>query len=297
MNITELVSRGWSYHENESERLAEELENSNIAGMSVADVAQCLKLSNHTIGEHLGDWSRARKFVQSVLAANPSASKLSNIACYRYVADYMDKHHYAAVRAELDALSVSEHVLGTYVVLKSMLAAALVGSGLWDKGFEILNTLNQMASTSELPESTIRSLAITNNNVANDLLAADSQGSTDQKALLDCANAAFQFWKMCGSWVNEERALYLLSLAYACTGDLDRSLAHAKAALRVIQSNGEELVDEAFIRLAAAKAYHGLADLESAYRELEQSDKIAEDWSDDALTEEYQSVRSKLVFI
>lgn len=297
MNITDLVARGWSYHETESARLAEELESTSTEGMSVAEVAQCLKLANHTIGEHLGDWSRARKYVQTVLQVNASASKLSNIACHRYVADYMDEDHYSAIQAEMDALSVTEHVLGTYIVLKSMLASAMVGSGQWDKGFDILNTLNQMASTSEVPNSTIHSLAITNNNVANDFLAADSLRPSVRKALLDCANAALQFWKMCGTWVNEERALYLLSLAYARTGDFDQSLARAKAALRVIQSNGEEPVDEAFIRLAAAKAYHELADLESAYSELELSDKIAEEWSDDVLTEEFQSVRSKLSFI
>lgn len=297
MNITDLIANGWSYHETESERLAEELENTSIARMSVKDVAQCLQLSNHTIGEHLGDWSRARKFLQSVLDANPSSSKLSNVACYRYVADYMDADHFAAIRAEMDALSVSEHVLGTYLVLKSMLATALVGSGLWDKGFEILNTLNKTASTSELPKSTIRSLAITNNNVANDCLAADSLSPSEGRALLHCANAALQFWKMCGTWVNEERALYLLSLVFASTDAMDQSLTHAKAALRVIQSNGDQPVDEAFIRLAAAKAYHGLADPESAFSELEQSDKIAEGWCDDALTEEYQSLRSKLAFV
>lgn len=296
-NFAELIQNGWIYHETESDRLAAELENTSCKGLTVAQISQCLQLSNHTIGEHLGDWLRARKFIQSVLEANPSSSKDSSIACHRYVAEYMSGNQNASLRVELDALSSADPVLGTYIALKSMLAAALVGSGSWDKGFEILNALNETATKHEIPNSTIRTLAITNNNVANEFLSTYSPNERQREALLECAESALVFWKMCGTWLNEERALYLLSLAHANTGDLNQSLDHAQAALRVIQSNGEEPVDEAFIRLAAAKAYLGMDDLENARNELEHSDKIAEAWSDEAIKEEYQSLRSKLAFV
>ena len=294
MNITDLIESGWNYHETESERLACELENSNYSGLSVDQVAHCLQLSNHTIGEHLRDWSRARDFVHSVLNANPCSAKDSKVSCCRYVADYMNEDHLGATLAELDAMNSSEQPLGTYVAIKSMLAAALVGSGSVNAGFDILKPLNELASAKELPQSATRSLAVTNNNVASDLLKIDTTGSDHRELMLECATTALVFWKSCGTWTNEERALYLLALVYVRIENFEEAKNHAQAALRVIHSNGEELIDEAFIRLTAAQAHCGLGELESARSHIEKADLIAEQWSDDALRAEFEDARSNI---
>lgn len=294
MNITELVEGGWNYHETESERLACELENSNYSGLTVDQVAHCLQLANHTIGEHLGDWSRAHNFLHAVLDANPLSATDSRVSCYWYVADYMSEDQLGAIHAEMDALSSSEHPLGTYLLIKSTLAAALVGSGSISEGFDLLKALNDLASSKELPQYAIRSLAVTNNNVASELLNIDSMSSDQREILHECATAALVFWKNCGTWVNEERALYLLALVYVKTENFEEALSHSQDALRVIHSNGEELIDEAFIRLTAAEAYCGLGEPNSALGHIEKANFIAEQWSDDSLKAEFENTRSKL---
>lgn len=294
MNITDLVEGGWNYHETESERLASELENSNYGGLTVDQVAQSLQLANHTIGEHLGDWSRAQDFVHSVLIANPLSARDSRVACYRYVADYMSEDHQGAMHAEMDAMISSEHPLGSYVLIKSMLAAALAGSGSIKEGFAILKALNDLASSKELPKTSIRSLAVTNNNVASELLNIESIDSDHRKLLVECATAALVFWKKCGTWINEERALYLLALVEVRIENFEGARDHSQAALRVIHSNGEEPIDEAFIRLTAAEAYCGLGELESARSHIEKANFIAEKWSDDALKAEFENTRSNI---
>ncbi len=297
MNIADLIEGGWNYHETESERLAVELEDSNYSGLTVDQVAQCLQLANHTIGEHLGDWSRARDFVHSLLTANPFTAKDSTVACYKYVADYMNDDHLGAIHAEMDAMNSSEHPLGSYVLVKSMLAAALVGSGSIKEGCDILKALNDLASSKELPKTAIRSLAVTNNNVASELLNIDSISSDQRELLVECATAALVFWKKCGSWMNEERALYLLALVHVRTENFEGAKNHSLAALKVIRSNGEELIDEAFIRLTAAEAYCGLGEFESARNHIEKANSIAEQWSDDALKAEFENTRSNISII
>ena len=206
----------------------------------------------------------------------------------------MNEDQLGAIRAEIDALKSSEHPLGTYVLIKSLLAAALVGSGSMNDGFDILTALNDLASSRELPKSAIRSLAVTNNNVASELLNVDTMSSVHQELLLECATAALVFWKDCGTWINEERALYLLSLVHVRIENFEEAKSHSQAALKVIHSNGEELIDEAFIRLTAAKAHCGLGELESARNHIEKANLIAEQWSDDALKAEFEDTRSNI---
>ena len=68
------------------------------------------------------------------------------------------------------------------------------------------------------------------------------------------------------------------------------------AALDVIEANGgegQEKVDEAFIRLAAAVAYAGLGNERARHEELITADAMASKWSDDTLTAAYHSERGK----
>ncbi len=113
--------------------------------------------------------------------------------------------------------------------------------------------------------------------------------------MVDCATVSLKFWKKCGTWVNEERALYLLSLVNNRLQDYCRGLEYAVSALGVINANGEEPVDEAFIRLAVARAHAGLSNRDRCSKELIKADALAAEWSDKSLTAEYQRERMKIV--
>ena len=71
-----LLDQGLDYHDSESQRLAGELE-AAADEASVDQLEPLLKLANHTIGEHLGDWGRARRLAERVMAgraATPASS-------------------------------------------------------------------------------------------------------------------------------------------------------------------------------------------------------------------------------
>ena len=137
-------------------------------------------------------------------------------------------------------------------------------------------------------------MAVTNNNLASELVEAENLDAAQTRLMLNCATAAHTFWKRCGTWVNEERALYLLALAHNRAGDHQVGLEHAQAALDVIAANGDERVDEAFIRLAAADAHQGLSDAESATEFLAAADELVEAWSDESLVAWYQRDRKRV---
>ena len=125
--INDLIRDGWGYHDTQSERLAGELEAANLGELTGEASAHCLRLSNHTIGEHLGDWPRARRFAEAVRDA--TADYPAGFGTHLAVARYMDSDTIAAQQAEIECLGAAEQAVDAYLSVKSFLAGALAGSG------------------------------------------------------------------------------------------------------------------------------------------------------------------------
>jgi hypothetical protein len=109
----------------------------------------------------------------------------------------------------------------------------------------------------------------------------------------DAAEAAHAFWVRCGTWVNEERALYLRALVANALGDGAEALAHADAALGIIDANGDQPVDDAFLRLDRARALGLEGDAAGQARELAAADAAAANWDDAGLNEWFAAERAK----
>ena len=294
MTISDLIRSGWSYHDHESERLARELETADVSALDSADLGSCLQLSNHTIGEHLRDWSRARCFAERVFDAFGSEFELEVGGPHLAVARYMDGSAVDAQQIEIDCLGAAGDPISTYLTLKSLLAGAMAGSGQIDAARAILGAANRVA-TGGAPRRSDRVLAVTNNNVASELLDQQSLDDDQSEFMEDCATAAFEFWKRCGTWENEERALYLLTLVSNRRKKFQEGLEFAMSALEVIRENGEEEVDECFVRLAAATACAGLSKPDQRDEQLACADLLASKWSDESLITEYKRERAKVL--
>lgn len=294
MTINDLILSGWSYHDLESERLARELETADVSALDATDHGSCLQLSNHTIGEHLRDWSRARRFAEHVFKVFGEEFELEAGGPHLAVARYMDGAAAEAQQIEIGCLGAARDPISTYLTLKSLLAGAMAGSGQIDEARAILGAVNRMA-TGGAPRQSDRAMAVTNNNVASELLDQQSLDDDQCEFMEDCATAAFEFWKRCGTWENEERALYLRSLVSNRRKKFKEGLEFATSALDVINTNGVQEVDECFIRLAAATACSGLSDSAQRDEQLASADVLASKWSDESLIAEYQRERASIL--
>lgn len=292
--ISDLIRDGWGYHDTEGERLAGEMEAANLDELKGEGPGHCVRLSNHTIGEHLGDWPRARRFAEAVREATADQPSDAGFSAHLAVARYMDGGTVAAQQAEIECLGAAEYPVDAYLTVKSSLAGALAGTGRFADAGVVIAAANRLAEGLGEEATSNRSMAVTNNNLASQLVESDDLDEDQRRLMLDCAEAAHTFWKRCGTWVNEERALYLLALVNNRVGDHARAIGFATAALDIIGANGDEPVDEAFIRLAAATAHAGLSDKESAAACLAQADEMSAIWTDPSLRDWYRSERNKV---
>ena len=96
-----------------------------------------------------------------------------------------------------------------------------------------------------------------------------------------------------GTWLNHERSLYLCALTFNRFAQWQRALDVADKALAIIESNGVEDVDRAFLLLEVSKAYQGQGNREKVVEALHAADQIARDF-DSQLSLWFLEVRSRL---
>ena len=295
--LDNLVEAGWDYHDRESERLAAELEAvaDETRGAGAARLVDFLRLSNHTIGEHLGDWPRARRLADSLLEGRSPAADTAKAWAHLLTARLLGGDAVAAAEAELTLMKASgPDFRAACVEARFMLVAALVSgkrtaeaAAIYAAALDVAESLGEAAPA--------RAIAVASNNLASDLVEAPAR-TADENALMSlAADAAHQFWKRCGTWMNDERALYLKALVASALGRPAEAAAHADAGLAIIAENGEAPVDAVFLQLARSNAKRLLGDGDAAAADLAAADAGAAGWDDDGLKAWYADERAKVV--
>jgi hypothetical protein len=94
--------------------------------------------------------------------------------------------------------------------------------------------------------------------------------------------------------VQRERADYLMALVHNRTSGWEAGLKAADEALATIASNGEELIDEAFLQLARAQALNGMQELGERDSALGVADALASEWGE-GLKAWYEEQRAKSI--
>jgi len=295
MDLGELIQNGWARHESDAEGLADDLEAACGQVTDPDKAAQFLNLANHTLGAHLKDWGRARALAERVveqLGAEPKlATPLSDLA----VARFMSGDTAGALGAESRAAGCSSTPLAVMIRTRVTLASMLVEAERVPEGASVFEGTLVLARAQgdKLPSD--RAVAITSNNLASALLERESRSEAETDLMLSAAQAALEFWKLAGTWENEERAEYLLALVHNAIGYAEKALDHATRGLALIADNGEEVVDEAFLNLALAHACKLMGNDAGYSAALARADELAGEWSDEGLKSWFASKRAQVV--
>lgn len=292
--LEEFIGNAWGYHDAETDRLVTELEAIDIGEISQATAANFLKLANHTIGEHFGDWGKARRLAERVFESQSvpddplSWLHLSN-------ARYCEGDLPNALSAELKFLGMSEDLSSAYIELKLSFVGSLFGSGKLEEASQLYMRILEIVELYEGERSYDRILAITSNNICGQLLEINDRTESMDRLMEVTSKTALKYWRKCGNWMTEQRAFYLRLLVANELEEFEQALDNAGQALSIIQKNGEEPVDEAFIRMASAKAHLGLNQPSDYERELSLADALAQAWDEESLKSWYQTERQKTI--
>ncbi|HXQ13864.1 MAG TPA: hypothetical protein VN814_04485 [Caulobacteraceae bacterium] len=290
-----LLYDGFDHHAAGAERYASELEAAAQAEVPPKHLVQFAKVAVHTIGEHLGDWPRARRLADRLLSGRPPDAETAKAWGHLYVARLLAGDGAGAAQAEIAfCTGVGADFRAAIVEMKFMLVAALVGSGRAAEGAALYQGALDLARTlgDAAPH---RAIAVAGNNLATELLEAKSRTADEAELMRRAAAASHEFWLRCGDWLNDARGDYLEALVANVLGDAAAALGHADRALALIAANGGAAIDETFLHLARANALRLAGDDEASVAELELSDNDALGWDDEGLVSWYVEERTRTI--
>jgi hypothetical protein len=288
-----LLYDGFGDHAADGERYAAELQAAAENEVAAKHLAQFAKVAVHTIGEHLGDWPRAAKLADRLLAGRTPDAETAKAWGYLYVARLLAGDGPGAAQAEIAfCRGVGADFRAAIVEMKFSLVAALVGSGraaeaaaIYQDALELARSLGEAA-----PD---RAIAVASNNLATELLEAEARTEAEAALMRRAAAASHEFWLKCGDWINDARGDYLEALVANVSGDPATALKHADCALSLIAANGGAPIDETFLHLSRAHALRLAGDEDASYAELERSDDDAAGWDDAGLVAWYVEERTR----
>ncbi|SRR5579871_4223136 len=295
-SLEKLINDGWDYHDKETDRVAHELEAAAANEITGHDLAPFLHLSTHTIGEHLGDWTRAFGLARRVLDGGTPTLETAKAWGRMYVAAILAGDPVAAVESELSYLKATGNDFGAALLeMRFMLAGALVGSKRTSEAARLYRSSLDLAV--QVPQSAAldRTIAVASNNLGWELYEKFARTADDDALMQLCANTNLKFWLRCGDWINEERALYLQALVSIAAGSPQSGLEDADKALSVIQSHGERPLDAALLHLARARSLTAMGDTSGRLRAIDDADIAASKLLAPSLKAQFNAERSKVM--
>jgi len=133
----------------------------------------------------------------------------------------------------------------------------------------------RVAGTEPSSAQLLRSIAATSNNLGWELLEMPVRNADEDDLMQLAADMSLKFWRRCGNWINEERALYLTARIANVAGKPGLGLALADEALAVIAANGARPLDAAMLQLARATSLAAIGDNDRARRAVVEADATA----------------------
>jgi len=244
-------------HDEAPARAAELLREFEASGLPVPRLGQLAFLFNHVLGEKLGLWNEAAERIAALATRTdaPPGVWRQLFAAQTLRGDALGA---AAARVGLaratgaddtDANTAGELTVLAYV--PDPLAHAA----------DVLALARAANVEQETPLDA--ALGACFNNVTARLLEASRTvilGTTEKQALQAGAEAARRFWYRAGQWLQHERADYLCAKIAVRIGAAAEAVRAAERGLRLVEANGNDSIERAFLLLPLAAAHAALGD-------------------------------------
>lgn len=288
MTLDELIRQGWADHAHKPADVAERLEAHVDLVQDDNGAAGFLNLAGHVIGDHLGERERATRLCEAAirrLPSPPGTGPCMFLAVARALSG--DEAGAQAARAQAGDDPTLDMRIGLLV------AQGLMHGGDWEAAAALY--AEQMAAAEQFPEGHAgeRACAIVSNNIASEALGLPRRTAAQARLMEQAAMAARTYWLRVGTWVNDERADYLLTGVHHALGNHAQARSYAERGLATIAANGEEKVDEAFLHLARARACRDLGDRDAHAASLERARSLAGEFQGDGLVSWFQDEWAK----
>lgn len=274
-------------HDKEPAQVAEAL--CKVARVHDADQPRFAWLVNHVVGESQEQWGPASALLEKTLAssAEPAVLRHRAIAAL-FAGDALNGLALLPRFAEAAGVSLSLALAAVRLGViqfsrKDIPAIHLAGP--------FLAIVEQVDAGQNQPGKIAVILAAGLNNVTSRLMDDQTASGDDplyRQALTQGAAVCKAIWSEAGTWINQERADYLIALCANRINDFERAKQAAEAGLDTITRFGQEDVDRAFLLLELSRALLGLGEAAQGAQAHADAEQLAQDF-DPSLREWFDS--------
>lgn len=246
MDVDAFIDQAWTEHGDAPEAVAVRLPSALPHLDTPARATAFAALVAHVLGEHLGRWADGLALIDAAIPA-VAADAPAREALARQAAAL----RWSAGDARALAGLPSDHGLAALALAASMLA----GRGEFGRAFAAYDEAEAAAAAGLPPDSPApRALAVGGNNLAASLQERAGRDAAETAGMLRAAASALRWWRVAGTWLQEERAWWRLSHCRRLAGDADGAVEAARTGLAVCAANAAPPFECFFLHVAEALA-------------------------------------------
>lgn len=275
MTFDAFIETAWNDHADHPQDVADRL----VASIHIVEKPEQIppfaRLTTHVFGEHLGQWQQGIALLESLREGpafddGPAVTEAlaRNVGVLRYA------------RGDQDALAPLS--LENRVSVLATASSAFAGQGRFKQAIAAYREAMQCAPP-DLPakSAAIRALAIGGNNLAAALEGKQDRDPAETRGMIDAAEAGLQYWKLAGTWLEEERAEYRLTRSLLQAGESAAAVRSARRCVAVCEDNNAPDFELFFGQTVLALALRAADDADgftaARRRALEMYERVAPD--------------------
>jgi len=282
--IGDFIDQAWTDHASDARAVAVRLPAARpLLAREPQQLAALVQLTEHVLLGHLGDAD----------AIEPWLAEWAPLAAQQAdAAPALDRARLAARLLRGGAAEPGEFAGGLVVRAHGTAANGMAARGDLARARRLLQSAEAIARA-DSGVDVIKGLAASCNNLASQLLDEPRDDARDT-LMLEAAHQSRRTWAEVGTWLQVERADFILALCAAKVGDAAQALSHAQSCLAICEANGADAFERFFAQQALGEAYRVDGNMPRARDELEAMHRLIGD-IDDAGNRAYaQSALDKL---
>jgi len=247
MGFDRFIEQAWQDHADHTEAVAERLAEVPRRITTPAQVAPLARLVLHVFGEHLGRWQDGQRLLE---------------ALRDHVRD--DAAAASALRVGHAALALAQGGaapgLDTEERIATLACASAIGLGRNELARASSWFLQAIDLAATEPVRPRRALAVAANNLACAVGELPERTPEQRRTMLAAAHAARVEWERAGTWLETERAEYVLAKSYLKAGDAAAAQRHATQCLEICEHHQAPAFERFFAHEALGHAAHAGGD-------------------------------------
>jgi hypothetical protein len=195
----------------------------------------------HVFGEHLGQWERGAKLLEGIaslpFASGDEAARMSvrrGMAALRYSAG--------------DASATDGFAAADLAQVMCVVCTTHVARHETDEAIAAVRQALKAAHSQPLPgqHAAVRSLAVAGNNLSAELEEKDHLTEAERAAMVLAAETGLEYWKLAGTWLEEERAQYQLARCLLRAGEVNAARSHIARCVAICEDNAAPAFERFF---------------------------------------------------